>query len=341
MDRGIAMAPDDNAGARTAAPEATSARPLTLKVAIADYDRIRPLIDGRVRPRGLELDIATGDIREFCVGPVYETFDVAEMSMSWYVAARARGEPCIALPIFPLRMAVLGYIYCRTDAPYAHPSELQGKRIGTMAYRYTVNLWLRGMLAEHYGLRPEDVAWVTNESEINDYVIPEGIDVTVVPDREVGQLLIGGEIDAVMGPEPPPEFTAGDPRIRRLFPDARAEQVAYFKKTGIYPITHTVVMHDKLARGKPWVADRLVEAFREAQRLVDAYYDANPKHLSLPSAAFFLEEEKRDYGPEPWSHGAGANRHTVETFVRYAREQGYIEKIIPVEDFFAATTPET
>ncbi len=87
------------------------------------------------------------------------------------------------------------------------------------------------------------------------------------------------------------EFAAGDPRIRRLFPDARAEQAAYFKKTGIYPITHTVVMHQTLAREEPWVAERLVVAFREAQRLVDRYYSASPKRLSLPGAAFIVEEE--------------------------------------------------
>ena len=333
------MAPDELTRIETE-PE-QDGPPLSLKVAMADYDRIRPLIDGRVKPGGLALDITTDDIREFCIGPVYETFDVAEMSMSWYVAARARGEPCVALPIFPLRMAVLGYLYCRSDAPYTHPRELKGKRIGSMAYRYTVNLWLRGMLAEHYDLAPEDMAWVTNEAEINDFTIPPEIDVTIEPDKSLGQMLIEGEIDAIMGPEPPDEFTAGDPRIRRLFPDARAEQVAYFKKTGIYPLTHTVVMHRKLATEKPWIPGRLVEAFRDAQRLVDNYYGANPKHLSLPSAAFFLEQDARDFGPEPWSQGVAANRHTVETFVRYAREQGYIEKIIPIEEFFAESTLDT
>ena len=114
------MTPDDTVDFRAKAQD--SSEDLTLKVAMADYDRIRPLMDGRVRPDGITLDITTDDIREFCVGPAYETFDVAEMSMSWYVAARARGEPCIALPIFPLRMAVLGYIYCHADAPTPSPA---------------------------------------------------------------------------------------------------------------------------------------------------------------------------------------------------------------------------
>ncbi len=333
------MAPDDFPNFQTE-PSKDASENLKLKVAMADYDRIRPLIDGRVRAEGIDLDITTDDIREFCVGPVYETFDVAEMSMSWYVAARARGEPCIALPIFPLRMAVLGYLYVHADAPYTKPGDLKGKRIGSPAFRYTVNLWLRGMLAEHYGLRPQDMSWVTNENEINGYMIPSDIDVTVVPGTGSGQLLIDGEIDAIMSPEPPPEFSAGDPRIRRLFPDARAEQVAYFKKTGIYPITHTVVMHQTMTRENPWVAERLVVAFREAQRLIDRYYSAGPKRLSLPGAAFIVEEEKRDYGPEPWSHGVAGNRDTIETFVRYAREQGYINRDIPIEEFFVENTLE-
>jgi len=235
-------------------------------------------------------------------------------------------------------MAVLGYIYVRTDAPFTHPSELKGKRIGSPAYRYTLNLWLRGMLEEHCGLAAEDMSWVTTESEINSFSVPSNIDVTIIPDKEVGQLLIDGEIDAIMSPEPPPEYSAGDPRIRWLFPDARAEQVAYFKKTGIYPITHTVVMHQEMAREKPWVAERLVTAFREAQRLTDDYYSAGPKRLSLPSAAFIVEDEKRDYGPEPWSNGVAGNRHTVETFVRYARDQGYVDRIIPIEEFFVEST---
>jgi len=103
-------------------------------------------------------------------------------------------------------MAVLGYIYVRTDAPFTHPSELKGKRIGSPAYRYTVNLWLRGMLEEHYGLAAEDMSWVTTKSEINSFSVPSNIDVTIIPDKEVGQLLIDGEIDAIMSPEPPPEY---------------------------------------------------------------------------------------------------------------------------------------
>lgn len=334
------MGIDDASGIQANAVTAhgvAAARP-SLSLAIADYDRIRPLIDARVRPQGFDLAVTTDEIGQFCVRPVYEEFDVAEMSMSWYVAARARGEPCVALPVFPLRMAVLGYLYCHRDAPYTHPRELVGKRIATPAFRYTVNVWLRGILRDHYGLAPEQMRWFTNEAETNQYVIPRGIDVTVVPDKPISTLLLEGEVDAIMSPTPPPEYRRGDPEIRRLFPDARAESAAYFRNTGIYPITHTVVMHQRLARDKPWVAAELVRAFRASQALCDAYYQQDPKRLSLPGAAFIVEEERRDYGANPWSHGLAGNRETVQTFIRYAHEQGYIERPIPLEEFFADGT---
>ena len=132
--------------------------PVTL--AMADYDRTRPLIDGRVKPEGLALKTNTSWIGDFCIRPVYEDYDAAEMSLSWYVMARVRGEPVVALPVFPLRMPVLAYVFVREDSPYTQPKDLAGKRVATILYRITVNLWLRGMFQEHYGLAPEEVNWV-------------------------------------------------------------------------------------------------------------------------------------------------------------------------------------
>ena len=344
------MSPDDvrglkadsatlDAGIASRKRAAPAKKPLPLALALAVYDRTKPIIDGSVKPEGLKLKINTGWIGDFCTRPVYEDYDAAEMSLSWYVAAHGRGEPCIALPVFPLRMAVLGYVFCRADAPYTHPSQLVGKRIASTGYRYTVNLWLRGMLKDHYGLAPEQVSWFTTvKDEGAGYRIPAGIDVTVVTDKTPGEMLIAGDVDAVIGPEAPDEFLKGDPRIRRLFADARAEQAAYFKKTGIYPITHTVVMKKSLAEEKPWVAESLFHAFRDAQRACTDYYYKNAKHVSFPSALFFMEEERRDYGPEPWVNGFAPTRHVIETFVRYAHEQGYIARRPAVEELFAPNT---
>jgi 4,5-dihydroxyphthalate decarboxylase len=330
------MSPDDLA-ALTSLKDNTT-RPLPLRLAIADYDRNRPLTNGTVQPEGIKLTTASPEIAAFCNGPVYEQFDVAEMSFSLFVAAKARGDKVIALPIFPLRMAVLAYVFCRDDAPYKHPSELIGKRIASIGYRYTVNLWLRGMFKDHYGLAPEQVTWVTGQQENAGFVMPKGIDVRVKEGRSPGDLLLSGEADAIIGPEAPDEFLKGDKRIRRLFPDARQEGVDFFRKTGIFPTTHIVAMSEASYRARPWVAEPLVKAFTEAQRQTDAFIYANAKHSILPDAVFYLEEERRLWGDNPWPHGLKANRHTVETFVRYAHEQGYINRRLTVEEMFAETT---
>jgi hypothetical protein len=157
--------------------------PVTL--AMADYDRTRPLIDGRVKAKGLAVQGNTSWIGDFCVRPVYEDYDAAEMSLSWYVMARVRGEPVVALPVFPLRMPVLAYVFVREDSPYTQPKDLAGKRVATILYRITVNLWLRGIFHEHYGLAPGDVSWVVTEgTEGAGFNMPSGIKLRPTPRRK-------------------------------------------------------------------------------------------------------------------------------------------------------------
>ena len=100
--------------------------------------------------------------------PVYEEYDIAEMSLSWYVMARSRNEPVVALPIFPLRMQIHPYIFCSPASGIERPEDLKGKKIGMDQYRLTVGLWARGILQEHHGVRPEDCQWFTYEPESPD-----------------------------------------------------------------------------------------------------------------------------------------------------------------------------
>jgi 4,5-dihydroxyphthalate decarboxylase len=314
-------------------PRGADRAPLTLRIACGDYDRTRPLVDGRIRPAGIEPTYVLEEIGQFCHRPVYEEYDVAEMSLSWYVAARMRGEPVIAFPIFPLRMPVHGYIFCRTEAPFTKPTDLIGKRVGTLGYRYTVNLWLRGILRDHYGVSPEQLRWFTTEEEGAGYVPPAGLDITILSGADPEQLLLAGEVDAVFSPVVLAGIANADPRLRRLFPDARAEFVRYVAATKIVPITHTMVIGEGLFERHPWIAESLVRAFREAQAVCDAAY-REPKYLSAPDAVFTLEAQRQAFGAQPYSHGLRPNRHVLETFVRYAYEQGYIERIPAVDELF-------
>ena len=143
-----------------------SARPqqqerICLNAVLANYDRTRRIIDGRVKPQGIDLKVTDLYAGDFCMLPIYEQYDVAEMSFSWYVMARSRGEPVIALPVFPLRMPVLAYILVDPEFAISRTEGLNRKRIGVSHYRLTVNLWLRGILRDHCGFWPEQATWVT------------------------------------------------------------------------------------------------------------------------------------------------------------------------------------
>ena len=313
-----------------------------INLALSDYDRTRPIIDGRVKPAGIALKVDTAPISEFCREPVYEKYDFAEMSFSWYLMARDRGEPVIALPIFPLRMAVWAYAYVRADSPITRPSDLIGKTIGMERYRFTVHIWLRGLFKEYYGLAPEQVNWITASEEGAGYVIPKHIRHEMrkgTTDRTTAEEhLKNGVVDAIYCTMQPQPFLNGEPWIRRLFPDAQAEMHSFVRRTGILPITHTVVMNEPLSRREPWLAQSMYRGFVEAQHHADELCQTDPKMLSLADAVFIREQQQKVYGTDPYVNGIAANRKTVEAFVRYAHEQGYISRNIPIEELFV---PET
>ncbi len=310
-----------------------------LDIAIADYDRTRALIDGRVTAQGLALTTHTPDVRgDFCTRPVYEAFDGSEMSFSWYLEARDRNAPCLALPVFPMRMAVWAYVFVRADSNITKPSDLIGKRIGARGYRYTVNLWLRGIFAEHYGLKPEDSVWVTAEPENNGFVIPWGIAIERRDDADPVENLKAGIVDAIYCTGIPPAFENGEPWIRRLFPDTPGEMRSFVQRTGIMPITHIFVMKKLLTERQPWVAESLYHAFVQSQQAADRIYQTDAKLMSLLESVFIVEQQKSLYGANPYAHGLKPNAKTIETFVRYAHDQGYISRRIPLDELFVPAT---
>jgi 4,5-dihydroxyphthalate decarboxylase len=155
---------------------------------------------------------------------------------------------------------------------------------------------------------------------------------------DIEELLFKGEIDALFTPVLPESVLRGDPRIRRLYPDCRAVSRAYSKQTGFLPMTHTVVMSKRLWEKEKWVAERLFSAFTEAQQRCMEFYHADPKHSTFCEMVYMLEEERAIYGADPWAHGVAANRAALETFIRYANEQGYISRRPALGEIFASNT---
>jgi 4,5-dihydroxyphthalate decarboxylase len=312
------------------------AHELDLTILLADYHRTRPLLSGEITAEGIKLQPRRAETGEACLRPVYEEFDIAEMSLSWYMMARSRNEPVIALPVFPLRMQIHPYIFCSTASGIDLPEDLKGKKIGMDEYRLTVGLWARGILQEYYGVRPEDCEWFTSapEAPAAGYHIPPNVKVTV-GNEPTEALLLRGEIDALIPPNIVPSFRAGDPRIRRVFKDVRATVNDYFRKTRIFPITHTLVVRQSLFDENPWLVSSLLDAFTKAEELCRKSYDY-AKRSAFPSAVLILEEEEELFGRNPWGHGlTPENQVVLEKFVQYASEQGYIPRRPPLSDLFA------
>jgi 4,5-dihydroxyphthalate decarboxylase len=310
----------------------------TLSLMTTDYHRTHALFTAAVSIHGADLKVCPPPLQgDACYKPVYEQFDIAEMSLSWYLMARCRGEPLIALPIFPLRMFIQPYLFCREPSAIQKPEDLHGKRIGIQQYRITVGLWARGILRERHGVHHTDVRWVTSEPEGAGYRVPGDVQLKL-QSEDVEALLLKSELDAVMLPNIAKSFRAGDPRIRRVFADCRDSIRNYFQETGIFPITHTLVTHERVVAQHPWLCRELVTAFNEADRRCRLEYEY-PKRFSFPTAVLFLEEEDERFGKNPWSHGVESNRPVLTKFVQYAREQGYASFEPSVDELFAALEP--
>jgi 4,5-dihydroxyphthalate decarboxylase len=310
------------------------ANDLELTLMLADYHRTRPLLSGEVTASGIKLNPRRAETGEACLRPVYEEFDIAEMSLSWYTMARCRKEPVIALPIFPLRMQIHPYIFCSSSSAVRSPEDLKGKLIGMDQYRLTVGLWARGILQEYYGVKPADCMWVTSEPEGAGFQARPDIKITLC-NAPTETLLLRGEIDALIPPNIPASFRQRDPRIRRLFDDPRKTITEYFHKTKIFPITHTLVVRQPLFDKHPWIVASLLQAFTQAEDLCRKSYDY-AKRLAFPSAVLILEEEEELFGKNPWGHGlTPENRVVLEKFVQYAEEQGYIPYRPELSELFA------
>jgi 4,5-dihydroxyphthalate decarboxylase len=260
-------------------------------------------------------------------------FDIAEVSASSYLAARDRDWPVRAIPVFLHRRFRHGFMFINTQKGISKPADLRGKKIGVKTLMTTAVLWMRGILQEHYGVPLDSIEWF---AELDDDVqLTPDVKVTRLPDnKSVETMLAEGELDAVFHSDIIEPFVARDPRVARLFPNHKAEEIAYFKKTGIFPIMHVTGIRKEIADAYPWLAVNLFRAFNAAKaacmkRLV------NPRIVPLAWYRAAWEEQEAVLGPDPWEYGLGdRNRKNLEALIGYSHGQGLIQKRPAVDDLF-------
>lgn len=317
---------------------------LQLSVAVGDYDRTRPLADGRVGIDGVDPVVMLLSPEEmFFRAFRHRAFDVSELSLSSYVVSLTRDDPpYVAVPVFLSRAFRHTSIYIRTDRGIDAPADLKGRRIGIAEYQLTANVWARAILESEYGVRPSDIRWV--RGGMNTPGRPEKIAIDLPPDvhvenapagRALNDLLADGEIDGFIGPRWPACFDAGHPHVGRLFANSIDVASDWYARTRIFPIMHVLGVRRTLADTHPWLPGALLKAFTAAKAVAAAALDdTSATKVTMPFVEDSLHRARALMGRDFWSYGLADNRHVLETFLDHHHRQGLSSRRVDVDELF-------
>ena len=324
--------------------------PLRVTMGCTNYDRTRAVFDGRAPIEGCELtSIALAPEEVFHRAFKFEEFDITELSLSSHTLMTSRGDSAyVGIPAILSRVFRHSGIYIRTDRGIKRPEDLKGRIVGVPEYQMTANVWIRGILQDDFGVRPEDIRWrrggleEPGRGERAPLDIPASIDLQQVPaDRTLSQMLADGEIDAMITARAPSSFRRGMPNVGRLCPDYRPVEEEYFRRTGIFPPMHIIGVRKTLVEQHPWLPVSVYKSFLRAREIAleeleeIAYY-----FVMLPWALDDYTRARKVMPNDYWSYGLESNMHTMETFTRYHHEQGISKRRVAPEELFAASTLE-
>jgi 4,5-dihydroxyphthalate decarboxylase len=323
---------------------------LPLTLACWNYDRTRALADGSVQPDGIALNYLDLPVEETFFRMLrYREFDVAEMSLSSYCVSLSRDpKPFIAIPIFPSRFFRHSCIFTSAKSGIKEPKDLIGKKIATPEYQMTAPVWIRGILQDEYDVPVDSVEyWTGGEEEPGrdeklKLDLPPNIKVkSIGPTQTLAQMIADGDLDAMHTARMPSTYLTRPGTVNRLFENYAEVELAYYRKTRIFPIMHTVAIKREVYEKNPWIARSLYKAFAESQRRTyeDLYTTAALKTM-LPFLTAHVEAARRDMGHDWWPYGFAPNRHVLDTFLRYHHEQGLSKRRLQPEELFAPETME-
>ena len=321
--------------------------PLPLTLACGPYDRTRALADGRVPVEGTDLRYIALDPEEIFFRMLgHGEFDASELSLSSYLLTHlaAPASPLIAIPVFPSRSFRHSGVYVRDGSDVTRPEDLAGRTVGVAEYQLTANVWIRGILQEYHGVPARSVRYRTgglNQPGRQEKIpldLPPDVDIAPIPPGQtLADQLARGEIDAIYSPRAP--IAPDGARLRRLFADPRRAEQDYYRASGVFPVMHVVVLQRRLYETNRWLAVSLMKAFEKAKGL--AYADLRRTAalaVTLPWVREEYEASVELLGEDYWSYGLAPNQAVLETFIRYADEQGMISRRPDPAELFA---PET
>jgi 4,5-dihydroxyphthalate decarboxylase len=321
---------------------------LNLSVAIGDYDRNRPLINGAVQMDGVDPTFMTLPPEEiFFRAFRNEDFDICECSLSSFTVKTADGNcPYVGVPAFVSRMFRHTSIYVRTDR-IKKPEDLKGKRVGVPEYQLTANVWARAILEDDYGVAPKDIHWIrggiehAGRPEKISIKLPDGVRLDSAPEgKTISELLAKGEIDGFIAPRPP--TTMNEPNVGWLFRDPVAAAKDYYKRTSIFPIMHLIGVRKTLADKHPWLPAAVLKAFEQSKaKGLAALLDTSATKVTMPFVEERMAETRELMGEDFWPYGLEANRKQLEVFLRHHHSQGLSSRLVKPEELFHPGTHES
>ena len=316
---------------------------LRLSLAISDYEHARDLVHGVVKANGIDLVSQVFQVEEiFFRFTGHREWDLAELSMAKYVNFRSAEMPLVtAIPVFPSRVFRQSSLYVRDDSPLTRAEDLAGKKVGIPEWAQTAGVYAGGWLMHQVGIPLRDIEWVqggVNEPgrvEKIDLKLPDGVVYRSVPDRSLTEMLLAGDIDAIMTAHSPTPFERGEDTIRQLLPDWHALEEAYFRETGIFPIMHVIAIRQETFEANPWIAMNLLTAFETAKRRsMDRALTFTASRFPIPWGFLHAARSKELFGEDPFPYGIEDNRTTLEAYLKYAHEQRISDRLLSVDELF-------
>lgn len=322
----------------------------TLTIGCYRYDTTSALFDGSVGLDGVELDVRTAPtLPEIFERAVRENeFDVAELGLTFYLRLLETGLPYVALPIFPNRVFRHSCVFVNTRSGITTPADLTGRTIGEFGtYGQDSGVWAKGILADEYGFDPAANHWVvgglefpSNPFDFIPHPHPANAEVTPAPlGSTLSAMLDAGDIDALFSANVPQCALDRSPNVTRLFPDYEPIERDYHRRTGIFPIMHTIVVRRDLLDTRPGLVREVYDAFCRAKSEAAERYHRNRRlyqvQTMIPWANALAERNETEFGTDPWPYGIAANRPTLDTYLRYHHEQGLSPHRPHIEDVFA------
>ena len=330
---------------------------VNISLACSRYDRTEPILDGTVNPDGIDF-IVTNTTRPgeiFWRMLLFNEFDCSEMSLASFMIVKSQGKKdWEGLPIFTAKHFFHTDAMVNVDSNVKEPADLEGKKVGIPEYQMSAAVWSRGILHDEFGVRAEKIHWYMgrrrdlSREKVIGMEAPSNIDLTLLEGVTLGEALIKGDLDAVLVYSTTPSLVdsanpvlTNNPHVKKLFTDPSAEALRYYKKSGVFPINHTIVLKKDIAKAYPWAATNIFKSFETAKRMAYEKWRELENWEKFPSAIFVsdaLLQQKRHFGDDPFAYGFKANFKTIKTLARYMHEQGFVSKEPEVESLFTETT---